>query len=162
MKMYEGCSGDCCTCAHEGCCPAVNGKDCYCLAPKEKLIERLKTGKYKRYLYIMIDTLKDSYGYDYEKAPVTRKCKECGKEFEPTTNRQIFCCKECQVISNNRKTSSLSKEARRLAKEHKAMAKKPGEKNSIEIAVTAKKMGYASYGKYVAATEYPVKIERKW
>ena len=65
MKMFTNCSGECCVCACGDFCLAGHGDDNYCLATKEQIISRLDKGEYKSYTNIMIDTLRNVYGYDY-------------------------------------------------------------------------------------------------
>lgn len=65
MKWFTDCSGACCVCACGDFCLAGHGDDDYCLATKEQLISRLDKGQYKSYTNIMIDTLRNVYGYDY-------------------------------------------------------------------------------------------------
>lgn len=73
----------------------------------------------------------------------------------------VFCSKECQMKDNARTNNERMKEERRQIREKRRNATcRAGE--LTEMAVNAKKFGYKSYGQYVAATEYPVKIIRKW
>ena len=89
-----------------------------------------------------------------------RNCKLCGSIFEAVNNAQKFCSVECREdFSQGRRKESkmLYKQRQRL----KITESTKQEKTAGEIDKEAKENG-TSYGKHVAATEYQVKIVRKW
>ena len=67
MKLFTDCSGECCVCVCGDACLAGHGDDDYRLASKEQIIKRLDKGQYSSYTQMMIDTLKNVYGYKYNK-----------------------------------------------------------------------------------------------
>lgn len=66
MKMFSGCSGECCVCACGGCCLAGHGDDDFYPASKEKIIENLDNRRYESYREYMINYLKEKYEFDYQ------------------------------------------------------------------------------------------------
>lgn len=69
-----------------------------------------------------------------------RRCKVCGKEFQPVNWRQIYCGKECNIVANKR----IQKERYRKEKTHRR-----GGLTIAEIALMARAEGL-TYGQYVA------------
>jgi hypothetical protein len=67
MKMYSDCSGECCICASGNFCLAGHGDDHFWLASKELIIENLDNDRYSSHTDLMIETLKNIYGYQYIK-----------------------------------------------------------------------------------------------
>ncbi len=67
MKMFSDCSGECCVCNCGRFCIAGHGDDNFSLASKNHIIENLDNGKYPSYTDYMIKTLKNVYGYEYNK-----------------------------------------------------------------------------------------------
>ena len=56
-----------------------------------------------------IKTERNHYGYEL-KEDVTKKCKNCGKEFTDNNKKKIYCCNECAVTYN--KGHRIKKEIR--------------------------------------------------
>ena len=81
MKLFSGCS-DCYICENSFGCLVGNGEDNFKLASKEKIVDNLDYGKYPDYEDIMIRTLKDSYGYDYDTSRCNSKKTEDAFEYE--------------------------------------------------------------------------------
>ena len=78
-----------------------------------------------------------------KKAANTReplKCKWCGKEFVPTSYRNVFCCRTCMTEHNIEEKKS------------KRHTKQTNAERIRDIAQEAKAHGM-SYGKYVAYLE---------
>jgi len=46
-----------------------------------------------------IKTERDHYGYKI-KEDVTKKCKNCGKEFVSNNKKKVYCCDKCAVAYN--------------------------------------------------------------
>lgn len=57
---------ECAICGCGGGCVASMRDDYYYPATKEQIIQRLDEGKYPDYRQLMIDTLKNRFGYEYE------------------------------------------------------------------------------------------------
>ena len=81
MKLFSNCS-ECYICENSGGCLVGNGEDNFKLASKEKIVDNLDYGKYPDYEDIMIRTLKDSYGYDYDISRCNSKKTEDAFEYE--------------------------------------------------------------------------------
>ena len=72
----------------------------------------------------------------YRKEKAMKRCKICGKEFEPSCGAQKFCSTSCREISKRRETNAKAK-------------KKPVTMSLAEVAVEARKHGM-TYGEYVS------------
>ena len=79
-----------------------------------------------------------------------QKCKWCGKEFIPTSYRNICCSRKCTEM--HRATEAKNKRA--------ARKKKTNEEKIRDIALEAKAHGM-TYGKYVAYLEMQKNKEKK-
>lgn len=53
---------------------------------------------------------RNHYGYKI-KEDVTKKCKNCNKEFVTNNKKKVYCCNECAVVYN--KGHRIKKETRR-------------------------------------------------
>lgn len=81
-----------------------------------------------------------------------KKCKNCGKEFEPVCNRQKHCCPECRIAYSWKRQKDRQKLNRAGNK------KKRRKKQTSTLADQNKKARVCglSYGKYVAQKYAPV------
>lgn len=81
-----------------------------------------------------------------------KKCKNCGKEFEPANNRQVHCCPECRIAYSWQRQKDRQKLNRAGNK------KKRRKKQTSTLADQNKKARACglSYGKYVAQKYAPV------
>lgn len=90
---------------------------------------------------------------------MTRSCEHCGRIFDAVNNAQRFCSVECRELRSQGKRAEAKR--RYKQKQRIASGKRKQGMTAMEINAEAMKEGM-SYGKRVAATEYQVKIVRKW
>ena len=87
--MFSSRCSECYICDCAGGCLAGNGDDYFELASKEKIVNNLDYGKYPDYEDIMIRTLKDSYGYDYDRSRCNSKNTEDTYEHKEISLEEI-------------------------------------------------------------------------
>lgn len=81
-----------------------------------------------------------------------KKCKNCGKEFEPANNRQVHCCPECRIAyswqrqKDRQKTEQSGKQKGKKKKRTSTLAEQNRQARTCGL----------SYGKYVAQKYAPV------
>lgn len=85
---------ECAICACADGCLVFTYEDCFVLANKRQLIDRLNKGKYSNYRQLMIDTLKKQYNHEYT-----------GYEELPPLQKQEVCC--TTINSDIKKNKSM-------------------------------------------------------
>ena len=81
-----------------------------------------------------------------------KKCKNCGKEFEPAYNRQVHCCQECRIAYSWKRQKDRQKAGQSRKTKQKEEKRTP---TLAEQNRQARTCGL-TYGKYVAQKYAPV------
>lgn len=90
-----------------------------------------------------------------------KSCEHCGSVFVTDKRAQRFCTVECRRLASGEKMRKRARERYRERNGTDEPEPTKQVKTAAEIDKEARK-NRRSYGYQVAATEYPVKIVRKW
>ena len=89
-----------------------------------------------------------------------RNCRECGERFLAERKDKIYCGQKCYRKAHTRMTNERIKADTKKEKPIKKCEKK--KEDQLDKYKRLAMVHGMTYGQYVAKTEYPVKIERKW
>lgn len=81
-----------------------------------------------------------------------KRCKNCGKEFEPGCNRQKHCCPECRTAYSQKR----QKDRQKTGQNRKQKEKKKKQTSTLADQNKQARACGLSYGKYVAQKYAPV------
>jgi bacteriophage lambda ninG protein len=85
------------------------------------------------------------------KGAAVKKCKNCGKEFEPVCNRQKHCCPECRIVYSWKR----QKDRQKTGQNRKQKEKKKKQTSTLADQNKKARACGLSYGKYVAQKYAP-------
>ena len=85
------------------------------------------------------------------KGAAVKKCKNCGKEFEPVCNRQKHCCPECRIAYSWKR----QKDRQKTGQNRKQKEKKKKQTSTLADQNKKARACGLSYGKYVAQKYAP-------
>ena len=83
-----------------------------------------------------------------------KKCKHCGKKFEPKNPQQMFCCEQCRLTHKRENDKEYYFKRRAYVKEHRLQKIRQDEEEKRRAGKTPlyelDRMAGLSYGQYIA------------